>query len=490
MASIQELRAARLKKLEELRRRGIDPYPAQSFRTHTAKKAADDFENLSASRKEIFLTGRIRSIRAHGGITFMNIEDESGRMQLFFKKDFMEEDSYKNIELLDIGDFIEARGRLFLTKKEEKTLEVSGWKILTKSIRPIPEERFGLKNEEQRLRKRYLDILSNPDVKEMIYKKSKFWGSMREFLVNEGFLEVETPVLETTTGGADARPFTTHHNALDMDVYLRISAGELWQKRLMVAGFEKTFEIGTIFRNEGMDAEHLQAYTQMEFYWAYANYKMAMELTEKMFKYVAEKTFGTLKFKIRGFDIDLNKKWEMYDYQNTVKEYTGVDILNTNLEEIEAKLKELNIEYDKNGFNITRGIDNLWKYCRAQIGGPGFLIREPLNVSPLAKKDKDNPNVVQRFHVVIGGSELLNGYSELNDPIDQAERFSEQAKLRESGDEEAQMNDRDFVEALEYGMPPTAGVGLSERVFAFLMDKPIRECQIFPLVRAENNKVI
>ncbi|MCX6759868.1 MAG: lysine--tRNA ligase, partial [Candidatus Nealsonbacteria bacterium] len=283
--------------------------------------------------------------------------------------------------------------------------------------------------------------------------------------------------------GADARPFITHHNALNMDVYLRISMGELWQKRLMVAGFEKTFEIGRQFRNEGMDSEHLQDYTQMEFYWAYADYKEGMELAEEMYKYVAKKTFGTLKFKIRGFNVDLSKKWEKYDFQTIISKYTKVDIFNANLAEIEKALIKLGVNYDKKGFNITRAIDNLWKYCRKNISGPGFLINVPAIIEPLAKRMEKNPKLVQRFQVILAGSENGKGYSELNDPIDQAYRLAEQQKLRDAGDLEAQRYDKDFVEALEYGMPPTCGFGVSERLFSFLMDKPSRDCQIFPLVR-------
>lgn len=359
----------------------------------------------------------------------------------------------------------------------------SDWKILSKAIRPLPEKWHGLKDEDDKFRKRYLDILMNDEVKNMVVKRSKFWKAVREFMINKGFMEVDTPVLENTTGGADARPFVTHHNALDMDVYLRISAGELWQKKLMVAGFEKTFEIARIFRNEGMDAEHLQDYTQLEFYWAYADYKKGMELIEELYKHIAKETFGTLKFNIRGFEVDLGKKWERYDYRDTVKEYTGIDILDTDEKEIRSKLDELKIEYDKEGFNITRAIDNLWKYCRKQISGPGFLVGVPKIVSPLAKSDKERPELTQRFQPIIAGSEIGNGYSELNDPIDQAERFAKQQELREAGDDEAQMYDHSFVEALEHGMPPTCGFGMSERLFSFLMDKPIRECQIFPLMK-------
>ena len=258
----------------------------------------------------------------------------------------------------------------------------------------------------------------------------------------------------------------------------------------MVAGFEKTFEIGRQFRNEGMDAEHLQDYTQVEFYWAYADYEKGMELVEEMYKYIAEKTFGTLKFKIRGFEVDLGKKWEKYDYKTTIAKYTGVNIEEASLPEIEKTLQKLKIDYDKDGFNITRAIDNLWKYCRKNIGGPGFLINVPVEVSPLAKRSEKNNKVVQKFQPIIAGSEVGNGYSELNDPIDQAERFTEQQKMRDAGDQEAQMYDKDFVEALEQGMPPTCGFGTSERLFSFLMDKPMRDCQIFPLMKPkqENNK--
>jgi lysyl-tRNA synthetase class 2 len=274
---------------------------------------------------------------------------------------------------------------------------------------------------------------------------------------------------------------------LDLDVYLRISTGELWQKKLMVAGLEKTFEIGRQFRNEGMDAEHLQDYTQMEFYLAYADYEQGMALTEELYKYIAQETFHTLKFKIRGFDIDLGKTWERYDYRETVLKMTGIDILKASEKEIVKKLEELKVEYDKKGFNITRAIDNLWKYCRKQIAGPGFLIGTPITVSPLAKRDEKNPALAQRFQIILAGSELGNGYSELNNPLDQEERFKEQQKLREAGDEEAQPHDYDFVEALEYGMPPTCGFGMSERYFSFLMDKSARECQIFPLMRPKKD---
>ena len=481
-------REDRIKKLAELKEKGIDPYPAKAKRSHLINGVLGDFKKLEKAKKTITIVGRLRSKRSHGNLTFSNLQDQSGTIQVALSKKEVGDDEYKNfIKLMDMGDFIEITGICFVTHKGEQSIMATSWKILSKALRPLPDKWHGFKDEEERLRRRYLDIIFDENVHDMIERRSKFWNSIREFLEKKGFLEVETPVLETTTGGADARPFATHHNALDMDVYLRISMGELWQKRLMVAGLEKTFEIGRQFRNEGMDAEHLQDYTQMEFYWAYANYEDGMKLVEDLFKYVAEETFGTLKFQIGKFDIDLGKKWARYDYQETVKKYTGIDILNTDLKQIEKKLKDLKIEYDKKGFNITRAIDNLWKYCRKQIAGPGFLVGVPTTISPLAKSFEDNQELTQRFQPIIAGSELGNGYSELNDPIDQAERFKEQQKLREAGDEEAQMFDHEFVEALEYGMPPTCGFGMSERVFSFLMNKSTRECQIFPLMKPKEN---
>ncbi len=477
-------REERLHKLDELKKQGIDAYPAKTNRSHRVAGALADFAKLEKAGKKITLAGRLRSIREHGNLTFVHLDDGSGSIQLAVSKKEIGPDGYKNfLKLIDAGDFIEADGKLFITHKGERSLMASEWRLLAKALRPLPDKFHGLTDEEERLRKRYLDIMFNPEVKELIIKRARFWQAMREFLLKEGFLEVETPVLENTTGGADARPFITHHNALDIDVYLRISMGELWQKRLMVAGLEKTFEIGRQFRNEGLSHEHLQDYTQMELYWAYADYNDGMRLVEKLYKHLAQETFGTLEFTIGKFEIDLGNKWEVYDYRGIIKEKTGIDILSADLKQIEAVLKKLKINYDQNGFNITRGIDNLWKFCRKQLAGPGFLLNVPVVMEPLAKRMADNPELVQRFQVILAGSEMGKGYSELNDPLDQAERFTEQQKLRDSGDDEAQMFDHEFVEALEYGMPPTCGFGISERLFSFLANRPVRECQIFPLLR-------
>jgi len=494
MATIDELKKVRLEKLKSLQDSGVLAYPATTKRTHSIAAALGDFSKISKSEKEIVLTGRIMAMRGHGGATFLDINDGSsftnsrelvnGKIQGLIKEDKLGPKGYKFfIDHFDIGDFVEIKGILIETKRGEKTIEASDYKMLAKSLLPLPEKWHGLQDEEEKLRKRYLDILFNPEVKEMIKKRAIFWNSMREFLIERGFLEVETPVLEVTTGGADARPFVTHHNALDMDVFLRISTGELWQKKLMVAGFEKTFEIGRQFRNEGMDAEHLQDYTQMEFYWAYADFHMGMDLVEELYKYIIKKTFGTLKFNIKDFNIDFGRKWEKYDYATAINKYAKIDIFEASLPEMEKQLQKLGINYDKKGFNKTRAIDNLWKFCRKNLAGPGFLINLPVDVSPLAKRDEKNPKIAQRFQVILAGSEMGNGYSELNDPLDQEERFKEQQTLREAGDQEAQMFDKEFVEALEHGMPPTCGFGVSERLFSFLMNKPARETQIFPLMR-------
>ena len=488
MATIDEIRDNRIKKLNKLKIQGINPFPMEVKRTHTIFEVLDKFSELSKQEEEIYLVGRIRSQRSHGKASFLNIEDGTGSIQGLIRADGVGSSGYEFYnEIFDIGDFIQVKGVLFVTQRGEKTINISDFKIISKGLLPLPEKWHGLKDEEERFRKRYLDIIFNPEVKSMIKKRSIFWNSIRNFLLERDFIEVETPVLETIAGGADAEPFITHHKVLDIDLYLRISTGELWQKKLMIAGFEKTFEIGRQFRNEGMSNEHLQDYTQMEFYWAYADYKKGMKLVEEMYRYIAQETFGTLKFKIKGFDVDLSKKWERYDYRSIISSKTGLNINEASLGEIEKTLNKLEVEYDKKRFNRTRAIDSLWKYCRKSIGGPGFLINQPVEISPLAKRIEGHPEIAARFQVILAGSEIGNGYSELNDPIDQAERFKEQQALRDAGDVEAQMFDHDFVEALEYGMPPTCGFGLSERLFSFLMDKPIRECQIFPLMKPKND---
>ncbi|MBI2610264.1 lysine--tRNA ligase [Candidatus Giovannonibacteria bacterium] len=494
---LEDLRKTRIEKLELLKKAGVNPYPAKSvFKLSEISELRKNFRKLASARKKIALAGRVMAKRGHGGIFFVDLFDgsyvlttsglsvasDNSKLQVFFAKDKIGDKSFEFFsESVDVGDFIAVEGKAFYTKKKEATIEVSNWEILTKSLLPLPEKWHGLSDKEETLRKRYLDILFNSETREMIQKKALFWSAVREFHLKHGFLEVETPALEVTTGGADARPFETHHNALDIDVYLRISAGELWQKRLMVSGLKKTFEIGRIFRNEGMSAEHLQDYTQCEAYWAYANFEDMYKFLQECYRFVAKRTFGTLKFKISDFNVDLGKKWPLVDYTDEIKKQTGIDIWNSTATEMGKELNNLNIEYDVS--NRLRMIDALWKYCRKNIGGPAILINEPKAMSPLAKSSPKNPKITERFHFLIAGSEMGQGYSELNDPIDQRERFAAQQKLRDAGDAEAQMADFDFVEALEYGMPPTAGHGFSERLFSFLINKPVREAQIFPLMR-------
>src|SRR3989344_3877609 len=478
--ALEEIRKVKIDKVKALREAGIDPYPTVSQRTHSIKEVLNNFDILSDSKKEIVLAGRVMAKREQGGLIFFDIND-GGKIQGLSKEDVLSDKFKLFQDFVDIGDFVEVKGALFKTKRDEKTIEVKDWKILAKALLPLPEKWHGLQDIEERLRKRYLDIIFNSDSKEIVEKRAVFWNAVREFHKKSGFLEVETPVLETTVGGADATPFKTHHNALDIDVFLRISAGELWQKRLMVAGFNKTFEIGRIFRNEGMSAEHLQDYTQCEAYWAYANYEDMYKFLKECYRYIAEKTFGTLQFKINGFDIDLASDWPLIDYAEEIKKQAGIDIWEATDKEIQKKLDDLRVEYAVE--NRGRLIDSLWKYCRKNIGGPAILINEPKIISPLAKASAKNPDITERSHIIIAGSELGQGYSELNDPIDQRERFEAQEKMRKAGDKEAQMADYDFIEALEYGMPPTAGHGFSERLFSFLMGKPVRETQIFPLMK-------
>ncbi len=476
---INDERSVRLGKLHDLEADGVAGFPAQAPRTHSLK----DARALSGGTTTT-IAGRILVKRDIGKIAFAELFDGSGEhLQVVFKKDTLGEALFKRfVKKIDAGDIISVTGERFVTNAGEQSVLVSSWTLLTKSLLPLPDKFHGLQDEETRLRKRYLDILTHPELKELFVRKSTFWQSIREFLLREGFLEVETPVLENTPGGADATPFVTHHNALDIDVYLRISMGELWQKRLMVAGFEKTFEIGRQFRNEGMSREHLQDYTQMEFYWAYADYTMSMALVEKMYKEVIQKTWGKSVFTIGDFtDIDVSGAWEKIDYAETVKKMTGVDITSP-IETLRAGLDKLSIGYEKSD-GKGRLIDLLWKYCRKQIKGPVFLVNHPVAVSPLAKSRADRPDVTERYQVIIAGSEIGNGYSELNDPVEQKRRFEEQAKLREAGDTEAQMHDKEFVEALEHGMPPTSGFGVSERLFSFFENRPIRDCVLFPLIR-------
>ncbi len=468
----------RIKKLEELRKEGVNPYPNKYDKKETCSECSE-----SKIGTKVKTAGRLLTKRDLGKIAFCVLKDGTGKIQIVLQeKETPEKVSEFFKKYVDSGDFVGVEGSIIKTKTGEISILVKKLELISKSILPLPEKWKGLQNEEEIYRKRYLDILMNDEVREMFLKKSKFWNTIRNFLLEKGFIEVETPVLENSAGGAAAKPFITHHNALDIDVYLRISMGELWQKKLMVAGFEKTFEIGRQFRNEGMDMEHLQDYTQMEFYWGYANYEDGMKLVEEMYKKVAKEVFGTMKFDIHGYKVDLSKKWEIFDFEKLIKKETGIEIYKADTKDIIKKLRELKVEFD-DSVDKWRLIDQLWKYCRKKLSGPGFLTGQPVELSPLAKRNPEDKRKVEQFQVILAGSEMGNGYSELNDSLDQEGRFEEQAKQKEAGDEESMEHDKGFVEALKHGMPPTCGFGVSERLFAFLMGKPLRECVIFPLMK-------
>lgn len=482
--SLEEIKRERIEALERLRADGIDPYPNTSERNQTIAGFLEHVTALESEGNEVAIAGRMMSVRAHGGATFFDLFDGTARVQCLIKEDVAGTEMYARFAN-DIAqsDFLDVRGTAFTTKRGEKTLLVKEWRMLAKAIRPVPDLWYGIKDEDERYRKRYLDLLTNDSLRDLARKRSVFWNSARRFLLERDFVEVETPILENTTGGADARPFVTHHNALDMDVYLRISAGELWQKRLMVAGLPKTFEIGRIFRNEGMSHEHLQDYTQLEFYEAYSDYRAGMDMIKTLYRTVAQDTFGTTAFTVGEYAFDLGGEWQVYDFCALMKERFGLQILEDSLIEVRAVMKKEGLVVDEEDTSLERGVDQLWKQIRKTIGGPGFLVNVPVYLEPLAKRSARDPLVVERFQVLLAGSEMGKGFSELNDPFDQKARFEKQQALRDAGDDEAQMADMDFVEALEYGMPPTFGFGVSERLFSVLNGTSVREAQLFPLLR-------
>ena len=485
MATLQDFRDERLKKLEKLRDLGVDPYPASSTRTVGAGEIAPKFSDLEDSTQTV--VGRIISLRKFGKLAFIVVRDITGEIQLFLRSGEMAELDptksqlgLKEINLLDTGDFIEATGPVIKTQTGEISIGVRTLRILAKALRPMPEE---LANKEERFRRRYVDMNVNPEVRERFVRRSKFWQATRDYLNENDFVEVNVPVLEHTTGGADANPFVTHMDALGQDFYLRISH-ELPLKRLLGAGFEKVYDIGPRFRNENYSDEHLPEHVAMEWYWAYANWEDGMKFMENMYKTVLEKTFGKLQFKLGHFDVDMGGEWEVWDYETVICDRYGIDVYNTTVEQVTAKLEENNLEVEKTD-SIPRGIDKLWKNIRKDVAGPVWLVNTPKFISPLSKSNPNDNRMVQRFQPVIAGSELGNGFSELNDPIDQLNRFVEQQQMRDAGDEEAMMLDIDFVEMLEYGMPPACGWGYSERVFWIFEGVSAREGVPFPQLRHE-----
>ncbi|MFT7645047.1 MAG: lysyl-tRNA synthetase class 2 [Candidatus Paceibacteria bacterium] len=481
MSNIEDLRADREKKIERLRELGINPYPSKANATHKITEVIAQFAELEQAQTGVVIAGRVMALREHGAIAFIDVQDGSGKIQCFCSKEELGEELFARLlETMSTGDFIEVSGPAYITKRGTQAILVKGWKVLGKALQNIPTEHFGIKDEDERYRKRYLDLLLSQEERDLFVKKALFWDTARGFMKRHGFLEVETPTLEVTTGGAEARPFATHHNDFDMDVFLRISVGELWQKRLMAGGFEKTFEIGRAYRNEGTSPEHLQEFTNLEFYWAYADYRDGMQMVRELYVEIADKVFGTTKFESRGHSFDLADEWTEIDYVSEVEKQTGINVLTASEEDMKAKLKELGVQYE--GENRERLTDTLWKYCRKNIAGPAFLINHPKLVAPLAKARADG-ETVELFQPIIAGSEVGKGYSELNDPIDQRQRFEVQKQLLESGDDEAMMPDWEFVEMLEHGMPPTCGFGFGERLFSFLAGKTIRETQLFPLMK-------
>lgn len=484
--AFEDIRNERLAKLALLEKEGLSPFPIDSHRTHEVATFLAQHASLEASKEAVVLDGRILALREHGGSIFLDLDDGSARTQGYLQRDQLGEEAYALFtKSVDTGDIVELSGHAYTTKRGVASLQVSAWRMLAKTLQPIPDQWYGLKDEDERYRKRYLDILLSSEVSQRIRRRSAFWNTIRNYLLERGFIEVETPVLETIPGGAEAAPFLTHHNALDIDVYLRISAGELWQKKLLVAGLPRVFEIGRIFRNEGMSAEHLQDYTQLEFYEAYSDYTRGMEMIRDLYQTVAREVYDTQVFSIKGMEVDLGKEWVMYDFCALMQEAYGFDpreAPSLPFAVLEAHLQKLGTDtHDVR--DVGRAVDVLWKKIRKDIAGPGFLVNVPVYLEPLAKKSPTDARVVERFQVMIAGSELGKGFSELNDPIDQAERFSHQGALRDAGDEEAQIPDAEYVEALEHGMPPAFGFGVSERLFSFLEGVTVREAQIFPLMR-------
>jgi len=481
---INEIRKIRINKLNILKKNNIDPYPIKSEKDHILDQVIQKSEIFLKSKESVVVAGRIMSIRGHGGSSFLNIEDESNKLQLFFRKDILGEKEFDLFqETLDIGDFIEIEGCLFLTKTGEITLEAKKWRILSKSIRPLPDKWHGLKNEELKLRKRYLELIENKEFKKRIEFRSKLIGLLRDFMRSEGFMEVETPILQNQAGGALAKPFETKLNALNIGLYLRI-APELYLKRLIIGGFEKIFELGKSFRNEGMDHSHNPEFTSMEFYWAYRDHEQIMEFTEKMFRKIINDLPGCNEL---NFSHYFEKSLPRLEYKKIIKDFTGIDSDLVTKTETENYLRDNGVKDIKEGDKWTT-IDEVYKkMCLPQIDYPFFLVNHPLNLSPLAKensKDKAG-NTAARFQLIINKMEIVNAYAELNDPLDQKNRFTVQQERIKEGEHEAHSCDNDFVEALEYGMPPTAGWGMGvDRLMMLLTNvDSIKEVITFPLIR-------
>jgi len=488
MATIDEIRKNRLKKLEAIKKAGMNPYPSRTNRTHEISEALLNFKKLAKAKKKIVLAGRIRLMRVHGRSCFLHIADGTGRIQAYFKSDVLGEKKYKFfLDNFDIGDFIEISGTLFQTKTGEKTILALDYAILAKSLRPLPEKWHGLKDIEERYRKRYLDLLMNLKVKEVFKKRSKILKLLREYLDKNGFLEVETPVLQPIYGGAAARPFITYLHALKRNFYLRIS-DELYLKRLIVGGFDKVYEVSKDFRNEGIDRQHSPEFTQIEFYWAYADYNDLMKFTEKMLCFVIKEVCQSLKIEFEGQKLDFTPPWSKITYRDLLLKHTKIDIDKAKTEnELKKAISQKGLKLDLSGV-VGYGpiLDALYKeFCRPKIIQPTFVIDHPVELMPLAKRKAKDPSKIESFQLLVSGYEIIKAYSELNDPQDQKRRWLEQERLAKKGLKEHEVLDEDYIEALEYGMPPTAGWGIGiDRLTAILTNQhSIRDVILFPLMK-------
>jgi len=490
MEEINELIAQRIKKLKELREIGIEPYGRSfEYENHAIeihKKYSDTTkEELENHHIACSIAGRIISLRDFGKATFAHIQDATGKIQIYLRKDIVKE-KYSLVKKLDIGDIIGLKGRLFRTKTNELTIEVEDFVFLSKSIRPLPEKWHGLKDVEIRYRQRYVDLIVNPDVKETFIKRSMIIKAIRDFLEAEGFIEVETPMMQPIPGGATAKPFKTHHNALGIDLYLRI-APELYLKRLLVGGFERVYELNRNFRNEGISTKHNPEFSMLEFYIAYKDYNYLMSFTENLIKYVAEKTIGTLKIPYDDKIIDLTPPWERKSMFDALKEYGVPEEIFNNRENAINWAKENNISIEDN-FSLGKILDEIFKVkVEPNLIQPIFITDHPVELSPLAKRKPENPNLTERFELFITSREIANAFSELNDPLEQRQRFIEQVEAKARGDEEAHLMDEDFVRALEYGMPPAAGegIGIDRLVMLLTNSQSIRDVILFPQLKPE-----
>lgn len=482
---INEQMQNRIDKMHKIEEHGWRPFGRRFEWTHRSADVKEQFEALAEAEAEVKMAGRVMAIRGHGKTCFMDMQDKTGRMQLYVRKDVLGEEDYSLVKMMDIGDTIGVTGIPFRTHMGEVSIKVVKMEMLSKSLRPLPEKWHGLKDIETRYRQRYVDLIVNPEVRDTFVKRSQIIRSVREVLDSHDFLEVETPILNTIAGGAAARPFISYHNALDMQVYMRI-APELYLKRLIVGGMDRVYELGRVFRNEGIDNRHNPEFTSVEIYQAFADYRDMMDLTEEVVVKTAMKVLGTTKITYEGVEIELASPWKRISMIDAVKEYSGKDFTNvTDLEEARAMAKELNVPVEPS-FGIGKIINACFEeYVEDKLIQPTFITGHPKEISPLAKSNPENPEITDRFEAYIYGREICNGFTELNDPIDQRERFLKQVEERANGDEEANMMDEDFVNALEYGLPPTGGLGIGiDRLVMFLTDSStIRDVLFFPTMK-------